>query len=32
MLDAELTIDQLMTIEAEDIRQSRVFQQQENGA
>jgi len=27
-----LTIDQLMTIEAKDIRESRVFQQQEKGA
>jgi probable Rubsico expression protein CbbX len=31
-LNTELTIDQLMTIEAEDIRQSRVFQQQGKGA
>jgi hypothetical protein len=28
----ELTLDALTTIEAEDIRQSRVFQQRENGA
>ncbi len=30
--DPELTLDALTTIEAEDIRQSRVFQQRENGA
>jgi probable Rubsico expression protein CbbX len=30
--DVELTLDQLVTIEAEDIRQSRVFQQKETAA
>jgi len=30
--DQELTLDKLTTIKAEDIRQSRIFDQRENGA